>query len=506
MEAGGKPAKRGKREAEADRLFAFALERHRAGRVAEAEAFYRRAREAAPAAPEIPYNLALALHQQGRRDEAAASWRAALALRPDHAGARNNLGILLAEAGELAEAEEHLRAVLAVGVSHPALHNNLAVVLRDGGRPEEALVEAWRAVALDPDYADAHSNLAILLDEAGQTAAAVAEWRRALTLDPNHAQAHFNLGLALLRQGEMAQGWREFAWRWRGGARHLLPRGFAGPEWGGEDLGGGTLLLYAEQGYGDAIHFARYATVAAARGARVVLEVRRPLARLLATVSGVSAVAVAGEDDLPPYRAHLPLMSVPGVVGTTLATIPADVPYVRAEAGAAAAWRARLAEALGPGLRVGLVWAGDPRPGDARAHAIDKRRSVALARLLPLLATPGAVFVSLQKGEAAAQIRDLPAALRPYDAMDEMADFADTAALVANLDLVIAVDTAVAHLAGALGRPVWILSRFDGCWRWLLGRDDSPWYPTARLFRQERPGDWDGVVARLAAELARAIC
>jgi hypothetical protein len=224
------------------------------------------------------------------------------------------------------------------------------------------------------------------------------------------------------------------------------------------------------------------------------------LTRLLVSVAGVAQVVAAG-DPLPAHDLHLSLMSAPDRLGTTLATVPGEIPYVAPDQALVAAWSRPLAGMSGP--KVGLVWAGDPRPDDRRAHAIDRRRSMALRRLAPLLAVPGIAFVSLQKGSAAAEIGQLPDDLRPLDPMGEVSDFADTAGLIANLDLVISVDTSVAHLAGAMGKPVWILSRFDGCWRWLSGRDDSPWYPTVRLFRQAAPGDWDPVIARVVEALAK---
>ena len=232
------------------------------------------------------------------------------------------------------------------------------------------------------------------------------------------------------------------------------------------------------------------------------LEVPRPLARLLASLKGGAEIVVTG-DPLPPFDVHCPLMSLPLALGTTLETIPATVPYLAADAPRVAFWRQRLA-AL-PGRPVGLVWAGAPRRHHPDAHAIDRRRSMRLEHLAPLAAVPGVSFVSLQKGDAAAQARLPGVGLQLHDFTTELNDFADTAALVAALDLVIAVDTAVAHLAGALGKPVWILNRFDAAWRWLLGREDSPWYPTARLFRQPAPGDWDGVVGEVRESLAASI-
>jgi hypothetical protein len=301
-------------------------------------------------------------------------------------------------------------------------------------------------------------------------------------------------------KGDFAQGFREFEWRRPHRQAMRPPRSNLPPRWTGEDPTGRTILLQAEQGLGDVLQFARYATEIVALGAQVILEVYPPLKRLLASVPGIAQL-LTPDDALPDgVDWHLPMMSAPYVLGTRLETIPATVPYVSPDAKMKAAWERRLAKL--PGLKVGLVWAGDPRRHDPRAHAIDRRRSIALDRLTPLLMVPDVHFVSLQKGVPSAQIGKIAAELQPLDLMEEVADFADSAALVANLDLVISVDTSVVHLAGALGKPVWILSRFDGCWRWLTGRDDSPWYPTARLFRQTAPGNWDEVIVRVARELA----
>jgi hypothetical protein len=275
-------------------------------------------------------------------------------------------------------------------------------------------------------------------------------------------------------------------------------RRFARPPWlGAEELTGKTVLLHAEQGFGDTLQFCRYAALVAARGARVVLRVTRPLAGLLATLDGGTEVISDG-DSVPAFDLHCPLMSLPLAFGTTLETIPPPARLLP-PADHVAEWRRRLAALAGP--RVGLCWAGDPRRNDPTARATDRRRSITLAHYGPLGGIAGPSFVSLQKGEAAAQTAAPPGGLLVHDWTDELDDFADTAALIEALDLVITVDTAVAHLAGTLGKPVWILSRCDGCWRWLTDRDDSPWYPSARLFRQPAPGDWDAVISRVVAAL-----
>jgi hypothetical protein len=327
----------------------------------------------------------------------------------------------------------------------------------------------------------------------------------ALILRPAEKTWHMARAEALLALGRWEEGWAEHAWRWQGvsGSRLRAPADpLARPDpraWAGR-----TVLLYAEQGHGDTLQCLRYVPMAVAAGALVVLEVQPALVRLARGLAGVEVVA-AGEA-VPRHDVAVPMFHLPWAFGTTVAAVPPGGPYLAADPGLAARWRVRLA-AL-PGLKVGLVWAGEPRPENPAALATDRRRSMALAALAPLGAVAGVSFVSVQTGVAGRQA--VPAGLVLHDWTAELVDFAETAGLMAALDLVISVDTAPAHLAGALGREVWLLNRFDTCWRWLLDRDDSPWYPTLRQFRQERagvwpgawPGAWDEVVVRVAAALA----
>jgi len=359
-----------------------------------------------------------------------------------------------------------------------------------------------QALAHDPTMVQALVNRASLLAMRGQHEAALEGYARAREVQPDSADAHWNEALSRLASGDYASGWRQHEWRWRTNAMRALERVYPQPLWLGETpLAGRTILLHGEQGYGDMLQFCRYAPLVAALagpGANVVLEVPIHLARLLRTMPGPQLVIPQTEAP-PAFDVHCPLLSLPLALGTTLETIPAVVPYLFADPDQERAWRIRLA-AL-PGLRVGLVWGGNPRPDDPVATAIDPRRSIALARLAPLGAVPGVSFVSLQKGDRATEAKAPPPGMVLHDWTDELWDFADTAALIAGLDLVISVDTSVVHLAGALGKPVWVLNRYDACWRWLHGRTDSPWYPTARLFGQPSYGDWDSVIAEVAAAL-----
>jgi tetratricopeptide (TPR) repeat protein len=482
------------RDHAAVQAFEAAIALHEAGHLTEAVKLYRGALRHKTDAT-LYYNLGLALMGLGQTEEAAAAWRAACRHRPGYGKALSNLGIALAELDQLTEAEKVLREALVCEPQFGEIHNNLAIVLRDLDRLPEALAACRQTIALSPGEPDGHNSLGIVSQQQGDFDDALTAYRRALRLRPDFAKAHFNLGLLLLLKGELSEGWREHEWRWRGGARHLRPRGLPQPEWCGEPLDGRRLLLYAEQGYGDTLQFVRFAASAATLGGQVVLEAPAPLTRLLANVAGVSEIIASG-DALPPIDRQLPLMSVPAVLGVTLDRIPCDIPYVQPDPQSVAHWEKTLSSLSG--RKIGLVWSGDPRRHDPRANAIDRRRSMALSDLAPLLRLPGLSFVSLQMGSPLKQRAMLPPDLRPADFSAEIKDFADTAALIGALDLVISVDTAVAHLAGAMGKPVWILSRFDGCWRWLTDRDDSPWYPTARLFRQPAPGDWDSVVRRVA--------
>ncbi|HXV00084.1 MAG TPA: tetratricopeptide repeat protein [Caulobacteraceae bacterium] len=469
------------------------------GRPAEAEATYRKALRLDPRHADAQGNLGISLSALGRPEEAEASYREALRLRPQNWDCLNNLGVLLTEQGRLAEAETSLVEAVGLRPERADSRRNLGVVLTRLGRAGEAETILRETVAMVPADADAHFNLGAALHDLRRMDEAVASYREALRLQSGHAEVHGNLAYALLLRGEFEEGWREHEWRWR--TRHMLggERDFVQPRWNGEALDGRTLLLHAEQGLGDTLQFCRYAAIVAA-GGRVILEVQPPLKRLMCSLEGIAEVIARGET-LPDFNTHAPLLSLPFALGTTLESVPADIPYLATDPAAAAFWRERLA-AFG-GLKVGLAWAGEPKTGYPELAAVDRRRSIALAALAPLFDIKGVNFVSLQKGAAGAQAAGAPIS----DFTGEIGDFADTAALVDGLDLVISVDTSVAHLAGAMGKPVWLLNRFDTCWRWLESREDSPWYPSLRQFRQTAPHDWAGVVARVRdalIELAEA--
>ena len=321
-----------------------------------------------------------------------------------------------------------------------------------------------------------------------------------LELQPDFANAHYGLALCCLLIGDFARGWREHEWRWETPDLKIAKRSFTRPLWlGNEEIAGKTILLHAEQGFGDTLQFCRYVPMVSELGAQVILEVPTPLADLMRSLSGNLWIVAQG-DSLQVFDLHCPLMSLPLAFETRLENIPRQVPYLSAPENRRNRWRDRLRQH--DKVRIGLAWAGAPRKHQPVANRGDRYRSIGFDQLTPLLGIKGCEFYSLQKGDdAVAQLRNSTFRDRVVDWSDDFKDFADTAALVENLDLVITVDSSVAHLAGALGKPFWLLNRYDTCWRWLLDREDTPWYPSARLFRQDATRVWDGVITRIQTEL-----
>jgi len=458
----------------------------------EAFVVCREALRIKPDFPEAYITLGNVLADQGQFDGAIAAAGEALRLRPDYALAFNNLGVYLHSKGQLEESIATARQAIRLDRGFPEFHNNLGRALQDQGKLEEAIAERREAIRLKPDYAEAHNDLGNALRDIGQPDESIAALRRSVQLMPDYALGHWNLALSLLLQGDFIQGWREYEWRWRWDGFSSPCRNFSQPLWNGEKLNGKTILLYAEQGMGDAIQFARYIPRVARRVGCVVVECQPPLKRLLSRIPSVQTVVTEGEP-LPPFDVQCPLLSLPLAFRTDLNSIPASVPYLKPDRKQSAMWKKRLA-AKYPHRRIGLAWAG------SAMHKKDRTRSLELSKLVPLAAIPGTSFFSLQTGEAGKQVP--PAEMTLHDFTAELNDFADTAALLNNLDLVITVDTAVAHLAGAMGKPVWVLVSYAPDWRWLLHREDSPWYPTMRLFRQTSIGDWANVIQRVANSLA----
>ncbi|OAN46636.1 hypothetical protein A6A04_05860 [Paramagnetospirillum marisnigri] len=493
------------------------------GRPAEAVDAYQKAVTLNPQSPEAYVNLSDALVQSNRPAEAADMAVQAIIIKPEMADAHVNFGnalLALDSPGEAVEAyirasmidpENALawmnlgNAYIKLGVIDPAVDAyRRAIALSDGpikrlnlgsalygaGRLAEA-AQAYRdCLALDPKFLDAHINLGAVLRDMGALDEAEATVRAALALAPDEPELHWNLALVLLTKGDYSQGWQEYEWRWQTPHFARFVREFHQPEWQGEPLEGRSILIHAEQGYGDALEMARYIPLLFDKGAAVTLECRQGLGRLFSTLHPDLTVIEVGDGPLPRCDFHLPMMSLPLAFGTTLETIPAKVPYLSVPKGAASF--ADLADRPGP--RIGAVWSGsagrrDNQPRSFRPHD-----------LMDLVDAP---IYSLQKGDVAATASDLFDHGLMVDLGPRLEDFADTAAAIAAMDLIITADTAVAHLAGALGKPVWILLPYpSSAFLWMSQRTDTPWYPTARLFRQTSPGDWSGVIAEVHQALA----
>ena len=427
----------------------------------------------------------------------AAQFRACRALAPADDALTLAYADFLHDAGRVAAAAAVLRALLRRAPHLAAAHKLLGMALLDLGDPAAAIAAMREATSRDADDAATWSNLGVALKITGAFPAAFAAHDRAVALAPGDPQIRLNRAVAHLRAGDFAAAWPDYGYRLRLATRPALPLATLLPALATlPDLRGRTVLAWHEEGFGDTLQFARYLPLLAERGARVVAYVPPELARLFATLAGIAEVRTPPAP-LPPHDWHCPFFSLPRAFATEVTSIPARIPYLAADPAAVAAWAARLPA---DGLRVGVAWAGQARPWLPGFATLDASRSLPLATLAPLGTVPGVRLVSLQKGPAARDIAT--AGITMADPMDDVADFADTAAIIANLDLVVSVDTSVVHLAGALGRPVVLLDRYDNCWRWLAGREDSPWYPTLRIVRQERMGDWAPVVARVAAALA----
>jgi Flp pilus assembly protein TadD len=461
-----------------------------AGDLDQAERAYRLAIGPDPAAAQAWYLLGAIDQVRGRNEEAAASYREAIRLVPDFPEACNNLGVALHALRRGQEAIDVLRRALALRPDYAEAHNNLGNALREREDLEEAEACYRRAIRLNPVYAEAHHNLGNALKSRGHVAEALACYDRALAIRPDLVQVRLSRALAWLEIGDFRRGWPEFEWRLKH-PLYAIPQ-VPHPRWDGRPLDGRSILLYADHGLGDAIQFIRYAPMVRDLGGRVVVVCRAPVARLLATCDGVSLVVVEGSP-IPDCDVHAPLMSLPGIFGTDAANVPGSVPYLSADPELVDAWAEELA--LPEDLCIGIAWQGNP--GYSRDHL----RSFRLERVEPVARRPGVRLYSLQKGSGSEQIAEVAGRFPVVDLGNRFEDLMDSAAVMSNLDLMIVSDTSLAHLAGALGVPVWVALPIEPDWRWMTGREDSPWYPTMRLFRQRRRGDWDEVFGRIAAAL-----
>ena len=451
-----------------------------------------------PNQPEAHYNRAKALMALSRADEALKAFDRALALNPRYVDAHVTRGTLFAEQGDHTEALACAERALALDDRKFEAHFNRAHALAALGQEAAAIAGYTAALALQPAHVQALNNRGNVQQHLNRYELALADYVRAAEIDPAYPRSYVNGALCLFALGRFAEAWPVYEWRFQTPELAPIVQGVQEPRWNGEPLAGKSILLLGEQGLGDILHFSRYAPILAGMGAEVRLKVPASLAGLLSGLDGVAAVS--DETPQPAADFYCPLLSVPLALGAT--TIPNE-PYLRADPEKASAWAARLAGQAG--LKIGLVWAGSAQKNLPSTLSMGALRSLPVTAFAPLARFKGITWVSLQKGEQRDELALAQAAgwggPEILDMTDDIKDFADTAALVANLDLVISCDTSVVHLAGGMGKPVWILNRAHGCWRYPVGRDDSPWYPTARVFHQAIPGDWDGVIAAVVGAL-----
>ena len=461
---------------------------HQEGDLVAAIDYVRRAIKAKGTVPVYHSNLGEMFRQAGRLDEAIASGKRALDLQPNLPPPLNNLGIAYFDREEFATAERYYLRALALDPNFAEAHNNLANALRQQHKFEAAIPEYMRAMELKPGYADAAANLGSVLHISGRFDEAMSSYRWALTLDPQQANARAGLGILYLLHADFERGWPEYEWRLlMAESRHVAP---PGPAWDGGNPDGLRILVYGEQGFGDALQFCRYLPMLAERGATVSLHLPAPVAGLIG--DSMPGIDVSSGPGLPSYDCHCALLSLPHRFQTRLNTVPNPSGYLQARPETTARWATRLG--TGDDLKIGVVWTGNPK------HLNNRYRSTTAEALLPLLDIEGTRFFSLQVGARHEELTRSSKGRVP-DLSSELRDYSETAGAVANLDLIVTVDTSVAHLAGAMGKPVWVLLSAVPDWRWMLEREDNPWYPTMRLFRQRAPEDWAGVIERVAAEL-----
>ena len=489
---------------------------------------YQHALVLKPAYAEAYFNLGIACFELGKYDEAAAAYQNAVEVMPDMAGAYYNMGLTRYRQKKLNAAISCYQKAIELKGAFPEAYNNMGNAYQDQKQHPEAISCFRKALDLKPDYADAYYNLGKSLNEQSCYPDAIAAYQKALQVNPNHykaannmaktyqdvrevqnaiywfqkalhikpdyAEAHFNLATAYLLTGEFQEGWKAYEWRFkRREWKRTYPYRYNKPLWSGEDFVGKRLFVHSEQGIGDILQFGRYLPWVKTRGGTVIFETRKALMGLFKIMSGIDELVMFSTDGNPTteFDLYVPLANLPGIFNTTLENIPADVPYLFADREKSAVWKDRLKVT---GLKIGLVWAGTDT---------DPRRACALEWLKPLSDITGVDLYGLQKGIAAEQIEveGLPQGMRMTNLGQEFEDFTDTAAVIENLDMVISIDTSVAHLAGAMGKPVWLMLPYASDWRWLLNRDDSPWYPTMRLFRQPTPGNWEALGQQLANKL-----
>jgi tetratricopeptide (TPR) repeat protein len=463
------------------------------GEIDDAICYFQKALEYNPYFVDAYLNLGNIFQDQKDIENAIISYQKVIQINPKFAGAYYNLGVVLQEKELLNEAVSAYQKAIKLNPQYADAYHDLGYVFQMKGQFDQAIECYQKALDLNPDMFDAHNNLGRAYQGQKKINEAIVSYRKAIDMNPDFAEAHCNLSMALLLTGNFRQGWPEYEWRWKlgDGSRD----DFHQPRWTGFDITGRTLFLYAEQGFGDTIQFIRYASLAAGRGARVIVKCQKELKSLIEQVKGIEQV-ITREDPIPVFDFHCPLLSLPLIFDTVLESIPSDIPYIIADQAIIEKWHEKLRN-RDSRLKVGLVWSGNPK------YKADRIRSLDLMTFLPLAGLRDTTFYSLQKGKASEQTKNPPDGIDLVDFMDEVTDFAGTAGLIMNLDLIISVDTSVAHLAGGLGKPVWTLLPFSPDWRWMLDREDSPWYPTMRLYRQPSPGDWNPIMDRLVKDLCR---
>jgi tetratricopeptide (TPR) repeat protein len=490
------------------------------GKFDEATACYRQALVVSPRYVDAWFNLGIALYESGKPDEAVCAYHKALELKPDilqeqnkpaqaiscyqkavklksdFTQAYNNMGNTFQELGHDGQAVSCFQKALKIKPDYADAHYNLGKTYHDQFRYDAAIDCYQKALEIKPHHYKACNNLAKTYQDTGFMEKATCWYQKALQLKPDYAEARFNFATLHLLTGNFDEGWREYEWRFkRREWKRTYPHRYDKPRWEGKIFTGKRLFVHSEQGLGDILHFVRYLAPAKAQGGTLIFETLKPLIGLFQRVAGIDELVEFSADSKPAteFDLYAPLLSLPGIFETTLANIPATVPYLFADPHKTALWKSRLAR---QGLKVGLVWAGTDT---------DPRRACPLVFLKPLADIANIHLYGLQKGIAAEQIEveGLPEGMTMTNFGQEFEDFSDTAAVVANLDLVISIDTSVAHLAGAMGKSIWVMLPFAADWRWFLERNDSPWYPTMRLFRQQRPGDWESATRRIVAELQK---
>ncbi|NQU60140.1 MAG: glycosyltransferase family protein [Rhodospirillales bacterium] len=497
---------------------------HGEGRVAEAEAAYQAVLDIDPDQPDALNRLGFMAFEQGNSEKAVYLISRSIAVNPENPAYHVNMGIIQKKLQRLPEALECFQNAMALRPEDPSNPCHVAETLRLQEKYPEAEVFYRQAIEIKPDFFSAIHNLGVVLEEQGRTEEAeasyrrvlegggeaapvlynlgnvlkdqhradeaIAAYKRAVELQPDFAEARVHMAFARFLKGDYAAGWDDYEWRWKIPAFTSPPRAFDQPAWDGTPLEGRKILLHAEQGFGDTLQFARYARVVSGMGGKVILECQPALKRLMETLSETEEV-VANGDALPAFDCHAPLLSVPGLMGATLETIPADVPYLAAEKELADKWAGRFSSFKG--IKIGIAWQGTAEKRGTQSRACP------LSQFQPLFDNPDIELFSLQK-EIPSEDRPLPDGVA--DLSPELNDFADTAAIMSSLDLIISIDTAIAHLAGALGLPTGLLLSTGGDWRWLMERLDSPWYPTIKIFRQPREGDWGGIFDQISADAA----